>query len=133
MTWPWLKRKMQLIGTAFTLQVMTPVHTEIDDSLAADLGRRLRTVRMLRGMQQAELADRAKVSRNTVIALERTGHGTVSSMVRVARALGLDEELRALFEADASTAPQGVQNRQRIRRPTRSESATVADAQLAAA
>ena len=100
---------------------MTAPTNQFDESLLAAIGRRLRTVRMNRGLQQSELADRAKVSRNTVITLERTGHGTVSSMVSVARALGLDNDLRGLFETDAAAASESVQTRQRIRRSARAD------------
>ena len=102
---------------------MTAPTNQLDESLTADLGRRLRTVRMKLGLQQAELADLAQVSRNTVITLERTGHGTVSSMVSVARALGLDKDLRGLFESEDS---ESVQHRQRIRRSARTEGALAA-------
>lgn len=113
-----VKRKMTGIGS-FTFYLMTAHTTDIDEGLAADLGQRLRAVRMARGLQQAELADMAHVSRNTVISLERTGHATVSSMVSVSRALGLEGELRKLFDAFSAAAPQGSLTRQRVRRPSK--------------
>ncbi|MFW9595799.1 MAG: helix-turn-helix transcriptional regulator [Macromonas sp.] len=88
--------------------------------ICSELAARLKTARLTLGLQQAEVAARAGVSRGTVIALENTGHGTLQSLVRVALALGLADQLEPLFQLNlhsiaqmeqASTAP-----RQRVRK-----------------
>ena len=60
--------------------------------------------RRLRGLTQAQLADRAGVSRETVVRLERGDGGVrLENLLRVLRALGvLDEFVRALdpYESD---------------------------------
>ncbi len=61
------------------------------------LGGRLKAKRLSSGLMQAELALRAGVSRGTVVALENNGRSTLNSLVRVVQALGLVDQLGALF------------------------------------
>jgi transcriptional regulator with XRE-family HTH domain len=75
--------------------------------------------RRLRGLTQSQLADRAGVSRRTVIRLEK-GDGSVSteSLLRVLRALGVLAELpRALdpYESDVGRLRSDEQLPQRVR------------------
>jgi transcriptional regulator with XRE-family HTH domain len=61
------------------------------------LGENLNTWRKLRGLTVNEVADRAGVSRSTVMRLEAGGGSTVENLLRVARALGvLDQVADAL-------------------------------------
>ena len=88
-----------------------------------ELGDRLKAARHAKGLQQAELASRSGVSRNTLLALESRGQGSMATFVRVASTLGLIDQLQPLFvaqiqsiaqlEARAAPAPQ------RIRKPSR--------------
>lgn len=69
-----------------------------------ELAGNLTTWRKLRGLTQAQVAERAGVSRNTVVALER-GDVAISTenLIRILRALGvLDRFARALdpYESD---------------------------------
>lgn len=62
-----------------------------------DVGQSLRTWRRLRGLTIAETADRAGVGASTLQRLERGSGGTVETLLRVARALGvLDQVTDAL-------------------------------------
>jgi transcriptional regulator with XRE-family HTH domain len=79
----------------------------------------LGTWRKLRGLTQAQLADRAGVSRHTVARLER-GDGGVSleNVLRILRALGvLDALPRALdpYETDVGRLRADEQLPQRVR------------------
>jgi transcriptional regulator with XRE-family HTH domain len=67
------------------------------DEICLELGGRLKASRLTQGFQQAELALRAGVSRGTVAALENKGQSTVESLVRIVKALGLDDQLSGLF------------------------------------
>jgi transcriptional regulator with XRE-family HTH domain len=84
-----------------------------------EVGRELGVWRKLRGMTQAQLADRSGVHRDTVGRLER-GDGGVSleNVVRVVRGLGLVETLtRSLdpHESDVGRLRSDEQLPQRVR------------------
>ena len=61
------------------------------------LGERLRAHRLAQNLQQAELAQRAGVSKLTILHLENRGSVTLHSFIQVVRALGLVDELAPLF------------------------------------
>jgi transcriptional regulator with XRE-family HTH domain len=61
------------------------------------LGERLRAQRLAQNLQQAELAQRAGVSKLTILNLENKGAVTLQSFIQVVRALGLVDELLPLF------------------------------------
>lgn len=67
------------------------------DEITAELGLRLKAVRLSQSLTQADLAEQAGVSVGTVKALEKTGQTSVASLVRVVRALGLTDQLQSLF------------------------------------
>lgn len=67
------------------------------DEITAELGLRLKAVRLSQSLSQADLAERAGVSAGTVKALEKTGQSSLASLVRVVQALGLSDQLQALF------------------------------------
>lgn len=68
------------------------------DDIAKELGRRLKTARMLRGISQRELATNAGLSASTISALEMKGRGSIESLIRLAVAVGLHEDVKALFK-----------------------------------
>lgn len=70
--------------------------------IARELGRRLRSQRLARNLQQSELAARAGVARGTVQNVEGKGQCSVESLVRIVRALGLVDDLTGLFELKAA-------------------------------
>jgi transcriptional regulator with XRE-family HTH domain len=84
-----------------------------------DLGSHVKTWRKLRGLTQAQLADRADVTRETVIRLER-GDGSVGleRVLRMLHALGvLDDVPRAVdpYESDVGRLRADEQLPQRVR------------------
>ena len=68
-----------------------------DIEIAQALGKRLAAVRLRRGWSQAELASRAGLSRNAVQTFETAGTSTLSSLIALVRALGIEGELSELF------------------------------------
>lgn len=87
------------------------------EEIAAELAQRLKAARLAQGLQQAELAVRAGVSAGTVKTLEKTGQSTLLSLIRIARPLGVVDDLNGLFErkvrsiADMEQAAQSVRQR----------------------
>jgi transcriptional regulator with XRE-family HTH domain len=84
-----------------------------------DIGANLGAWRKLRGLTQAQLADRADVARTTVVRLEH-GDGSVGleNVLRVVRALGLvDTFSRALdpYESEVGRLRADEQLPQRVR------------------
>jgi transcriptional regulator with XRE-family HTH domain len=82
----------------------------------------MKAARLARSFTQAELAARAGVARGALIHLERTGASTLSTFVRVARALGLEAELQPLFLPQVQSIAQmekieGIQRKRAPRTP----------------
>lgn len=104
----------------------TPTPLPVRRALGA-IGSQLATWRRLRGLTAAQVADRAGVSRGTVVALE-TGRGaSLENALRVARALGvLDLLAKAAdpYETDLGRAraeealPRRVRSSSRTRTPS---------------
>jgi transcriptional regulator with XRE-family HTH domain len=84
-----------------------------------ETGENLGVWRKLRGLTQAQLADRAGVSRQTVARLERADGGvSLENVLRILRALGLLDLLpRALdpYESDVGRLRADQQLPQRVR------------------
>lgn len=84
-----------------------------------DLSGNVATWRKLRGLTQAQLADRAGVSRDTIVRLERGDGGVgIETLLRVLRALGvLDNLVRALdpYETDVGRLRSDERLPQRVR------------------
>lgn len=93
------------------------------DEITAELGLRLKAVRLSQSLTQADLAERAGVSVGTVKSLERTGQSSVASLVRVVQALGLTDQLQSLFvlkvQSIAEMEQAQLAQRQRAPRKTR--------------
>ena len=73
-------------------------------AVCAQLGQRLRALRLLRNLGQAELAARAGCSLSAVRRLEAKGQGSLELVVRVAQALQAAEGLGSLFELPVLTS-----------------------------
>ena len=83
------------------------------------LGVRLEAYRISRGIKQADLAEKAGISRSTLMRLEAGTSGTIDTLVRVLQALGLSDRLSDLVP-DAALSPldpmsETGQRRQRVR------------------
>ncbi len=88
-----------------------------EDVLLAELGHRVSRVRIGKNLTQAELAERAGVSRRTIERLESGAVGAqLSIFLRVCRALGLLERLE-LFLPEPTPGPMALlMNEQKQRR-----------------
>ena len=85
------------------------------------VGDDLGTWRRLRGLTIVEVAERANVARSTVIRLESGQGASLEALLRVARALGvLDELVGALdpYRSDVGRLRANEQLPQRVRRRT---------------
>lgn len=87
--------------------------------LVDQLGQQVEAYRLSRDLKQADLAKRAGISRSTLIRLEAGKGGTVETLVRVLRALEIDDRLADLLP-DATLSPldpmsETGQRRQRAR------------------
>lgn len=67
------------------------------DEICLTLGSRLRAQRLAQNLQQIDLAQKAGVSKLTIINLENKGVVSLTSFIKVVRALGLIDELSTLF------------------------------------
>ena len=67
------------------------------DQIETELCRRLEQARLNQNINQSVLAEEAGVSRRTISRMENGEGVSLNTFVRVARALGLVEELQALF------------------------------------
>lgn len=85
--------------------------------LAQALGQRLERYRIARNLKQEDLAAQAGLSRMTIGKLEAGGGATLDTLLRVLRALGLEDRLLALIpDAEISPLdPRAGQNRPRRR------------------
>jgi len=84
-----------------------------------ELGEDLTAWRKLRGLTQAQLADRSNVARTTLIRLEN-GDGGVSAenLLRILRGLGILDQLTAAldpYESDVGRLRSGEQLPKRVR------------------
>ena len=71
------------------------------EAIEAEIGRQLESARLSANISQAELAAEAGVSRRTITRLEKGDGVSVNTLLRVMRALGLEDRLQALLpEAD---------------------------------
>ena len=92
------------------------------DRLVEEIGSRLRKLRLAAGWAQSELAERAGVSLSTLKLLERTGKGSLQRLARIAVALNVDGDLRALFaESRRVDSLEAAERMERKRAPRRAK------------
>lgn len=77
-----------------------------------ELGRQLRDLRLRRNIDQRQLADQAGVALNAVKNLEGGKGATLSSLVKVLRALGRSEWLKTLAPAVSISPMQMLKMKQ---------------------
>ena len=90
-----------------------------------ELCQRLRAQRLVQGLSQAELAERAGLSVSTVKLMEAKAQCTLENFMRVVIGLGLAGELQALFVFQPKSIAQMEQAAQasRVRAPRRPRAA----------
>lgn len=71
--------------------------------IALELGKRLRAARLSQNRLQDDLAQRAGVSRLTVVHFEKSGRCSMESFLRMVMALGRITDLAPLFQTIPST------------------------------
>jgi transcriptional regulator with XRE-family HTH domain len=101
--------------------VRTPTPLPVRRALDT-IGSQLATWRRLRGLTAQQVADRAGLSRGTVVALEAGRGASLENALRVARALGvLDLLAKAAdpYDTDLGRARADEELPQRVRSPTR--------------
>jgi len=91
------------------------------EEMGLELGARLKVLRLVKNWQQTELASRAGVSRYVIQELESRGKCSLESFLRLAFALGRDDELSALFKlkTDSIAQMEREERAQRKRAPRR--------------
>lgn len=95
-----------------------PIHI-----LVSDLGASIAAFRLSRNLRQSDIARKAGISRGAVSRLENGDGGTIDSLIRILRALDLDDRLSALVpDATVSPLDPGAADEARQRaRPTPKE------------
>ena len=105
------------------IDIMLDFAFSTSDEITAELGLRLKAVRLSQSLTQADLAERAGVSVGTVKSIERTGQTSVTSLVRVVQALGLTDQLQSLFvlKVQSIAEMEQAQRAQRQRAPRKAQ------------
>lgn len=76
---------------------MLPINLQSPDDIERELGDRLRQLRVQQELRQGDLAERAGVDVKALRRFEQSGQGSVSTLVRICFALGVQNQLAALF------------------------------------
>jgi transcriptional regulator with XRE-family HTH domain len=94
------------------------------EEICKALGARLKAQRLAKGWSQLDLAPRADVSVGTVKNLENKGIGSLESLVKLAIALELTDELQALFHLKVRSIAQmaAAESAARVRAPRKRRS-----------
>ena len=93
------------------------------EQIEAMLGQRLEAARLLRNINQSQLAQQAGVSRRTITRLEN-GHGvSLDTFIRVCSALGFADHLGNLLPANQISPVERVRRKGRERKRARSSKA----------
>lgn len=97
---------------------ISPISLQSPGELLRRIGQRLRRIRLARGLTQRELAERSGISLSTLKLLESKGRGSLQRLARVAAVLGVDDELRDLFNRPlAAESIEAVKRSERKRAP----------------
>ncbi len=125
-----------MLGKSFSMHYVAPMEERETHSPRAprptpipvrrglqQIGTRLATWRRLRGLTAEEVAARAGVSRRTLAALESgAGNARLETILRVARVLGVLDDIVAAFDpynSDVGRLRADEQLPRRVRRPHR--------------
>lgn len=97
------------------------------DEWAEHIGAQLRALRIDAGLGQADVAERASLSRAVLSALENGTGSTVSSLVKVLAALEATEWLEQLHPTDDDPSPLQLLRQERNRPKPRARVSRAAD------
>lgn len=95
------------------------------EEVCKELGARLKAQRLAKGWSQIEVAYRAGVAIGTVQNLENKGTGSLESLVKLASALELTDELEGLFNLKVRSIAQmaAAEQATRVRAPRKRKTA----------
>jgi transcriptional regulator with XRE-family HTH domain len=82
-----------------------------DETVLAEMGKRLARTRLSRNISQAELASEAGVAKTTVERLERGGGIQLESLIRILRALGELDRLDIVISESLPSPIERLDNR----------------------
>ncbi|HEY0797714.1 MAG TPA: helix-turn-helix domain-containing protein [Candidatus Baltobacteraceae bacterium] len=88
-----------MVQNRFFSELSTP------KELAVEIGARARQLRLRRGLRQADVAERARLSLATIRRFEATGEASLGAVLRIATVLGVEKTLIGLF----SPPPQSIE------------------------
>lgn len=94
--------------------------------LVKDLGRKIEMFRLSQNLRQEDIAEATGLSRSTVVRLESGKGGTIDSLVRILKALGIEGRIDALVP-DARISPMDRRDDPHLRqraRPSEPEAKT---------
>ena len=91
-----------------------------DDSVIAEIGRRLRRERLDRNLTQAELASRSGVSEDTIRSIENGYNTSIKTLIRLLRAMGLVGRIESLVPEPGLSPIQVARMQGRVRQRARS-------------
>lgn len=89
--------------------------TRTTDEWAEGLGAQLRALRINQGLDQAEVAERASLSRPVLSALENGTGSTLSTLIKVLNALDATDWLESLHPTDTEPSPLQLLQQERNR------------------
>ena len=72
--------------------------------IARDIGERIAAYRLSLNLRQEDVAETTGISRSTVARLEAGGGGTIDTLIRVLKALGVEDRIETLVP-DARVRP----------------------------
>jgi transcriptional regulator with XRE-family HTH domain len=85
---------------------MRTFNLKSSNAVCAELGRRIKRIRLMRNLSQQELANMTLASLSSIRRLESQGQGSLLLFVRVASALQAVDQLDSLFNERIQTIAQ---------------------------
>lgn len=86
--------------------------------LARELGRKIEAFRLSQNMRQDDVARMTGLSRSTIVRVESGKGGTIDSLIRIVKALGIEERLDNLVP-DARISPLEKRDEPQMRQRAR--------------
>ena len=97
---------------------MTQSNHLTETQLEALIGKRLKQHRLRRNLNQSELAERAGLARRTITSVENGNGCTLGTLIRLLRALQIEEALETLVKP-LPLSPNAIRQAQILAEPTR--------------